>query len=71
MNNSPSWWVNVTGPSLDVTAFTAALKQAMTCERRNTLGERARTTLRPYTPEATAEGVRRAVRLAREMNGKR
>ena len=56
---------------LDVTAFTAALKQAMTCEHRNTLGERARTTLRPYTPEATAEGVRRAVRLAREMNGKR
>ncbi len=54
---------------LDVSAFTSALKQAMTCERRDALGERARTALRPYTPEATAEGVRRAVGLARERVG--
>ncbi len=54
---------------LDVSAFTSDLRQAMTCERRDALGERARTALRPYTPEATAEGVRRAVGLVRERMG--
>jgi glycosyltransferase involved in cell wall biosynthesis len=54
---------------LDTSAFTTTLKQALTCERRGALGECARTTLGPYTPEATAEGVRRAVGLVRERMG--
>lgn len=46
---------------LDAEAFAAALAAAMSCGRRRELGERARETVARFTPEAAADGLRRAV----------
>ena len=49
---------------LDEDAFTAALLEALTSGRRQRLGEHARQTAERFTPEAMAEGMRRALRHA-------
>jgi glycosyltransferase involved in cell wall biosynthesis len=46
---------------LDAGAFSRALASAMSCGRRRELGERARETVARFTPEAAADGLRRAV----------
>jgi glycosyltransferase involved in cell wall biosynthesis len=49
---------------LDEDAFSSALLEALTSGRRQRLGERARETVRSFTPEAMAEGMRSALRHA-------
>lgn len=46
---------------LEADAFAATLREALSCGHRQVLGERARQTLEPFTPGATAAGLRRAV----------
>jgi glycosyltransferase involved in cell wall biosynthesis len=46
---------------LDEAAFAAALTEALSCGQRQALGERARARVAPFTPEATAAGLRRAI----------
>lgn len=48
----------------DLRAFALALRQALTCGERETLGRRARDRAAPFTPAAMAEGFRRAIRAA-------
>jgi glycosyltransferase involved in cell wall biosynthesis len=49
---------------LDEDAFSSALREALANDRRQQLGESARETAERFTPEAMAEGMRRAVRHA-------